>query len=114
MNNFEYVEADGSGDPKGILCPVGAHIRRVNPRGQPVSGQGLPGGSNNSHRFIRRRLPYGPTYDRTKPYDGMERGMLFHFINSKSKTNMSSCFDSGSTTASSPVVSGFTRSRKIR
>jgi hypothetical protein len=25
---------------------------------------------------------YGPTYDRTKPYDGIERGMLFHFINS--------------------------------
>ncbi len=82
MNNFEYVEADGSGDPRGILCPVGAHIRRVNPRGQPIAGQGLPGGSNNSHRLIRRGLPYGPAYDRTKPYDGVERGMLFHFINS--------------------------------
>ena len=82
LNDFEYVEADGSGDPKGIRCPVGAHIRRVNPRGQPVAGQGLPGGSNNSHRLIRRALPYGPTYDRTKPYDGIERGILFHFINS--------------------------------
>ncbi len=82
LNNFEYVEADGTGDPKGIHCPVGAHIRRVNPRGQPVAGQGLPGGSDNSHRLIRRGLPYGPTYDRAKPYDGIERGMLFHFINS--------------------------------
>ena len=82
LNDFEYVEADGSGDPKGIRCPVGAHIRRVNPRGQPVAGQGLPGGSNNSHRLIRRALPYGPTYDRTKPYDGVERGILFHFVNS--------------------------------
>ena len=82
LNNFEYVDADGSGDPKGIRCPVGAHIRRVNPRGQPVQGQGVPGGSNNSHRLIRRGMPYGPTYDRTKPYDGIERGMLFHFINS--------------------------------
>ena len=81
LNNFEYVEADGSGDPKGIRCPVGAHIRRVNPRGQPVAGQGLPGGSNNSHRLIRRGMPYGPTYDRSQPYDGIERGMLFHFIN---------------------------------
>ena len=26
-------------------------------------------------------MPYGPTYDRTKPYDGIERGMLLHFIN---------------------------------
>jgi Dyp-type peroxidase family len=81
LNNFEYVDADGSGDPKGIRCPVGAHIRRVNPRGQPVAGQGLPGGSNNSHRLIRRGLPYGPVYDPSEPHDGVERGMLFHFIN---------------------------------
>jgi Dyp-type peroxidase family len=82
LNNFEYVDSDGAGDPKGIRCPVGAHIRRVNPRGQPVAGQGLPGGSNNSHRLIRRGLPYGPAYDPGEPYDGIERGMLFHFINS--------------------------------
>ncbi len=82
LNNFGYVDADGSGDPKGIHCPVGAHIRRVNPRGQPVQGQGLPGGSNNSHRLIRRGLPYGPAYDPKEPYDGIERGMLFLFINS--------------------------------
>ena len=82
MDNFEYVHADGSGDPKGIRCPVGAHIRRVNPRGQPIAGQGMPGGSNNSHRMVRRGMPYGPTYDPTKPYDGIERGLLFYFINS--------------------------------
>ena len=82
LNDFGYVEADGSGDAKGINCPVGAHIRRVNPRGQPVAGQGVPGGSNNSHRLIRRGLPYGPTYDPGKPYDSIERGMLFQFINS--------------------------------
>ncbi len=81
LNDFGYVDADGSGDPKGIRCPVGAHIRRVNPRGQPVAGQGVPGGSNNSHRLIRRGMPYGPAYDPTEPYDGVERGMLFHFIN---------------------------------
>ena len=82
MNNFEYVNADGSGDPKGLRCPVGAHMRRINPRGQPVAGQGVPGGSNNTHRLIRRGLPYGPAYDPTKPYDGLERGLLGYFINS--------------------------------
>ncbi len=81
LNDFEYVNADGSGDPKGIHCPVGAHIRRVNPRGQPIAGQGIPGGSNNSHRLIRRGLPYGPAYDPNEPHDGVERGMLFQFIN---------------------------------
>jgi deferrochelatase/peroxidase EfeB len=82
MNNFEYVNADGSGDPKGLRCPVGAHGRRINPRGQPVTGQGIPGGSNNTHRLIRRGLPYGPTYDPKLPYDGIKRGLLGYFINS--------------------------------
>ncbi len=82
LNNFEYVNADGSGDPKGLRCPVGAHIRRINPRGQPVTGQGYPGGSNNTHRLIRRGLPYGPAYDPKQPYDGIERGLLGYFINS--------------------------------
>src|SRR6266513_3138656 len=82
LNNFEYVNADGSGDPRGLRCPVGAHMRRINPRGQPVTGQGQPGGSNNTHRLIRRGLPYGPVYDPTKPHDGSERGLRGYFINS--------------------------------
>jgi deferrochelatase/peroxidase EfeB len=82
MNDFEYVNADGSGDARGLRCPVGAHIRRVNPRGQPVAGQGEPGGSNNSHRIIRRGLPYGPAYDPKQPHDGVERGLPGYFINS--------------------------------
>jgi deferrochelatase/peroxidase EfeB len=82
MNNYEYVNADGSGDPKGLRCPVGAHMRRINPRGQPVTGQGQPGGSNNTHRLIRRGLPYGPSYDPKMSYDGIERGLLGYFINS--------------------------------
>jgi deferrochelatase/peroxidase EfeB len=82
MNNFEYVNADGTGDPRGLQCPIGSHIRRINPRGQPVTGQGHEGGSNNSHRLIRRGMPYGPVYDPTQPYDGIERGLLGYFINS--------------------------------
>ena len=27
-------------------------------------------------------MPYGPTYDPEQPYDDIERGMLFYFINS--------------------------------
>jgi hypothetical protein len=82
LNNFEYVNEDGSGDPRGLRCPVGAHMRRLNPRGQPVTGQGQPGGSNNTHRLIRRGMPYGPTYDPKQPYDEIERGLLGYFINS--------------------------------
>lgn len=43
LNDFAYVNKDGSGDPKGLRCLIGAHIRRINPRGQPVTGQGRPG-----------------------------------------------------------------------
>jgi deferrochelatase/peroxidase EfeB len=82
LNNYEYVNTDGSGDPKGFRCPVGAHMRRINPRGQPVTGQSQPGGSNNTHRLIRRGMPYGPNYDPKQPYDGIERGLLGYFINS--------------------------------
>jgi deferrochelatase/peroxidase EfeB len=82
LNNCEYVNMNGSGDPKGVRCPVGAHMRRINPRGQPVSDQGQPGGSNNTHRLIRRGMPYGPNYDPKQPYDGIERGLLGYFINS--------------------------------
>jgi deferrochelatase/peroxidase EfeB len=82
LNDFDYVNADGTGDPKGIRCPVGAHMRRINPRGQPVTGQGRPGGSNNTHRLIRRGMPYGPVYDPAQPHDGIERGLLGYFINS--------------------------------
>ena len=82
LNDYEYINADGSGDPKGVRCPVGAHMRRINPRGQPVTGQGEPGGSNNTHRVIRRGMPYGPNFDPKQPYDGIERGLLGYFINS--------------------------------
>jgi deferrochelatase/peroxidase EfeB len=82
LNNYEYVNADGSGDPRGLRCPVGAHMRRINPRGQPVTGQGRPGGSNNTHRLIRRGMPYGPIYDPAQSYDGIERGLMGYFINS--------------------------------
>ena len=68
--------------PRGCAFRSGAHIRRINPRGQPITGQGEPGGSNNTHRLIRRGLPYGPRYDPTQPYDGIERGLLGYFINS--------------------------------
>ena len=81
LNNFEYVNKDGSGDPHGVRCPIGAHIRRVNPRGQPIKGQGVPGGSNNSHRLIRRGMPYGPAYVPGARDDGIERGLLGYVIN---------------------------------
>jgi Dyp-type peroxidase family len=72
-NNFSYAE-----DLRGLACPVGAHIRRMNPRA------GLPGTSGapvNRHRVLRQGLPYGNRLDEGKDDDGAERGAVIVLIN---------------------------------
>ncbi len=63
-------------DPQGVACPIGAHIRRANPRDQFVSG-GLPQAS----RLLRHNLPFGPLFDPQHPNDGIKRGQVGYFIN---------------------------------
>jgi Dyp-type peroxidase family len=60
-------------DPDGLRCPIGAHVRRVNPR------DSLPfdGALVNRHRLIRRGLPYGPPLPAGAPDDGKDRGVIF-------------------------------------
>ena len=71
INAFRYGR-----DPEGMRCPVGAHIRRANPR------EGLSGGSARTrrHRIIRRGMPYGPPLQGTAD-DGVERGLHFACFN---------------------------------
>jgi Dyp-type peroxidase family len=66
-NDFDY-----SDDRAGLRCPLGAHVRRTNPR------NGLPGGAEATmrHRIIRRGMPY-------EDADG--RGLLFVAYNSSIK-----------------------------
>jgi Dyp-type peroxidase family len=67
-NAFSY-----SDDPKGYRCPIGAHIRRVNPRASlPFDGKMV-----NRHRLVRRGLPYGPPLPPGAPDDSVERGVIF-------------------------------------
>ena len=60
LNAFTY-----GADPQGGRCPLGAHVRRMNPRDalDPLgpAKPGGPGGSqlNNRRRILRRGLPYG-------------------------------------------------------
>lgn len=71
LNMFLYQS-----DPQGAACPIGAHIRRANPRDQFVSG-GLPQAS----RLLRHNLPFGPPFDPQYPNDGVRRGQIGYFIN---------------------------------
>jgi Dyp-type peroxidase family len=49
LNDFTYA-----GDPDGLRCPIGAHIRRTNPRDSLDSERSF----TNRHRIIRRGMPY--------------------------------------------------------
>jgi Dyp-type peroxidase family len=78
-NSFDYVPTpavpDAVDDRRGYRCPIGSHIRRMNPRNSAVAGNG-----GLKRRIIRRGLPYGPPYDPANPADDIERGLLGLFI----------------------------------
>src|SRR4051812_336091 len=62
-NDFLYKDAD----PYGYRCPVGAHIRRMNPRDTAENMQ--------RRKMIRRGGTYGPPLPEGAPDDGVERGI---------------------------------------
>ena len=78
LNNFDYAPAPGHptfyDDVDGRRCPVGAHIRRLNPRSSLVMGQ------PHSRRVIRRSMPYGPPFDHDHADDGIDRGLIGLFL----------------------------------
>jgi deferrochelatase/peroxidase EfeB len=100
MNQFTFDD-----DPKGARCPLGAHIRRTNPRnadypGRPTGlarlvatfGLGRQGfrddltSSVRFHRVVRRGREYGPHLPpadalRPAPADDPERGLQFVCLN---------------------------------
>jgi Dyp-type peroxidase family len=57
-NDFGYHHTD----PLGLACPLGAHIRRANPRDSldPRPGTGASLQVNSLHRLLRRGRSYGP------------------------------------------------------
>jgi Dyp-type peroxidase family len=62
-NDFTF----GDTDPFPPVCPFAAHIRKVNPRADPVEGGGPS--STLTRRFLRRGIPYS---------DGaQDRGLIF-------------------------------------
>ena len=68
-NAFDYGR-----DPEGLRCPIGSHIRRMNPRlSMPFEGKLV-----NRHRIIRRGITYGdPLPAGVTEDDGQDRGVIF-------------------------------------
>ncbi|MDB5571857.1 MAG: Dyp-type peroxidase family [Hyphomicrobiales bacterium] len=72
VNNFVYGD-----DPEGLKCPVGAHVRRANPR----DSLGFDGRLATRRRIVRRGLPYGSYVPEGQPVDDEERGIIFMALN---------------------------------
>lgn len=62
-NDFDF----GKMDPHGYACPLGSHIRRMNPRDTAAN--------MNRRKMIRRGGTYGPPLPEGAPEDGRERGI---------------------------------------
>ena len=62
-NDFNFKTMD----PHGYGCPLGAHIRRMNPRDTAAN--------MNRRKMIRRGGTYGPPLPEGAPEDGIERGI---------------------------------------
>jgi Dyp-type peroxidase family len=77
-NEFGYHASD----PNGVRCPIGAHVRRANPRDSlaPQPGTEASLGVNRRHRLIRRGRSYGPPLAEGT-VDGVERGLFFIALN---------------------------------
>jgi len=71
--NFKY-----GGDLDGVRCPIGAHVRRTNPR----DAFGFDGKLVNRRRISRRGMPYGPYTPEEQPVsDTDEHGLIFMVMN---------------------------------
>ncbi len=75
--------AQAKADPLGTVCPLGAHIRKVNTRDAP-SDMGARS-STYERRILRVGVPFGPSLAdplAPPPDDDPERGLLFLSIQS--------------------------------
>jgi Dyp-type peroxidase family len=72
-NAFMYGD-----DERGLKCPFGSHIRRMNPRDAAIIGE------VRLHRMIRRGTTYGPPLPAgALEDDGAERGLMFAFVGAR-------------------------------
>jgi Dyp-type peroxidase family len=69
LNDFGYWAEDRN----GYRCPLGAHVRRSNPR----DALGWEGRLSFRHRIIRRGMPYGEPLPEGAADDGQDRGLVF-------------------------------------
>ncbi len=74
QDGFPFI----SQDTDGVVCPLVAHIRKVNPRDGDTVDLGLPP-ANLTRRILRRGIPFGRPLppDAISDPEQTERGLLF-------------------------------------
>ena len=79
LNRFGYFAQDSC----GYRCPVGAHVRRGNPRDSTseIDGQTHALQRVNFHRLLRRGRLYGPPVQADGARSTDERGLMFLCLN---------------------------------
>ncbi|MBD2564847.1 MULTISPECIES: Dyp-type peroxidase [Nostoc] len=79
-NDFNYYQEDR----EGLKCPIGSHIRRVNPRDTLFrNNPELSKSEVNKRRIIRRGISYGPIMPAASQNDdAVDRGLIFITIQS--------------------------------
>ncbi len=78
MDKKRNVNFTFGNDNAGTRCPIGAHVRRTNPR----DAFGFEGRLTNRRRITRRGLPYGPyAPEGAEVRDDEERGVAFMVLN---------------------------------
>jgi Dyp-type peroxidase family len=79
--NRQFAAFDYRDDMAGGRCPMGAHIRRANPRSalefDHADAFETPGALSNRRRIIRRGLPYGESYTPEQRKDEQDHGIIF-------------------------------------
>ena len=74
-NRFDY-----SDDPAGMRCPLGSHIRRLNPRKSELAVMT----DVALHRILRHGATYGPPLpESVLDDDGIDRGIFFIFMSAR-------------------------------
>jgi deferrochelatase/peroxidase EfeB len=122
VNNFGFADEDAH----GLRCPIGAHIRRANPRDTLDTDPKHAMRRNNRHRLLRRGRLYGKKTgwtawddhkrdaDGRTPSDNAERGLHFVCINASiesqfefiQQTWMNTSFFGGLKNEFDPLIGG--------